>query len=319
VQAETSQCGRRQGRRRKLLIRLAGLVPYPVGVWILGQMSRSWLLQQTLFRRSVRRLEPILALAAQPIDHSHAARRHCMAKGYKWLYRWRLSMAGRADWPSLHQWFPVMGLDSVERAHASGRGVILVNSHFGGGRFVPLVLARMGMELLSLERVNTFEKLGVKLPDGLQVIRLRHSFLARVVLEAQKALKQGRILHLAADGFAGHSGFVLTFHGRRRRFAAAFAELAVNTGAFVLPVFAPFDEEGRVNIEFLEPLDSGTESMAHGERVESLVRQYVRLLERRWSQDPGNVIQGHVEQFLRLPMDQALGSAVITEEATHAF
>ena len=45
-----------------------------------------------------------------------------------------------------------------------------------------------------------------------------------------------------------------------------------------------------VAYKFLDPLDSGSESMGHSERVESLVRQYARLLEQRWSQDPGNVL-----------------------------
>jgi lauroyl/myristoyl acyltransferase len=288
MHAEISE--RWRSHRRSLLIKVASLVPYRVGVWTMWQMSRSWLLQRTLFRRHMQRLEPILALASQPIDHKSAVRRHFLGKGSKWLYRLRLSMAGRADWQSLREWVRVTDLDKLERARATGRGVILVNSHFGGGRFVSLVLARMGMELLSLERVNSFEKLGVKLPDNLQVIRLSHSFLARAVFQAEKALKQGKVVHLAADGNQGQSGVVVTFHGRQRRFTAGFAELAVNTGAVVLPVFAPFDEEGRVNIEFLEPLDNGSESMGHSERVESLVKQYVRLLEQRWSEDPGNVL-----------------------------
>jgi hypothetical protein len=74
-----------------------------------------------------------------------------------------------------------------------------------------------------------------------------------------------------------------------------------------------------VNIEFLEPLDSGSESMAHSERVESLVRQYARLLEQRWSQDPGNVHQRTREKFLRLPVDPALGSAASAKRLPYAF
>jgi lauroyl/myristoyl acyltransferase len=343
MKTEVAQFKRRQGHRAKkargskaeiatyfLLIKLASLIPYRVGVWIIREMSRSWLLQRTLFRQPVRRLERFMAVVAEPLDQNRAVERHLVGKAFKWLYIWRLLMVGRADWSSLREWFVVTGLEELERAHATGRGVILVNSHFGGGRFVPLVLARrMGLELLSLEAGDKFDGLGVKLPDSVQVIPLRNSFLARVVFQAEKALKKGKVVHLAADGRRGDSGFVLTFHGRQRHFAAGFAELAVNTGAVVLPVFAPFDEEGRVNIEFLEPLDSGSESMAHSERVESLVRQYARLLEQRWSQDPGNVRPRLAGKFLSLPVDQAMGSAAVpngprmhfecTSQAEHAL
>src|SRR5437870_11841779 len=167
----------------------------------------------------------------------------------------------------------------------------------------------MGIEVVSLESVNRFDMFGVKRPDSVQVIPLRNSFLARVVVQAEKALKRGKVVHLAADGPKGESGFILTFLGRQRHFAAGFAELAVKTGAVVVPVFAPFDEHGRVNIQILEALDGGSESMAHSERVELLVRQYARLLEQRWSQDPGNVHQRTRDKFLRLPVDQAFGNA----------
>ena len=102
-------------------------------------------------------------------------------------------------------------------------------------------------------------------------------------------------------------------------FAAGFAELAVRTGAVALPVFASFDEEGRVDIEFLEPLDSGIESMVHSEQIETLVRQYARLLELRWSQDPGNVRQRIAGKFLTLPVDQALEGAERAEPTQYAF
>jgi KDO2-lipid IV(A) lauroyltransferase len=279
-----------EGGTNSLLIRLASLVPYRFGVWVIRRMSCSSLLQRTLFRRHLRHLQSILALAEEPIDHNRAVRRHLMGKGRKWIYGWRLSMAGRADWWTLKEWFPVTGLAKLDRACATGRGVILVNSHFGGGRFVPLVLARMGTQMLSLEATNKFKNLGVEFPDNVQVIRLKDSFLARAVFQAEKALKRGKVLHLAADGLTGKSRIAVTFLGRQGHFTAGFAELAVKTESVVLPVFAPFDDEGRVNIEFLEPLDTGTQEMGHSERVESLVRQYARLLEERWSQDPGNVL-----------------------------
>src|SRR5207253_92464 len=89
-----------------LLMRLASLVPYRVGVWIIRQMSCSWLLQRTLFRRPVPRLERFVAVVAEPLDQNHAVERHLVGKAYKWLYIWRLSMVGRADWQSLREWFP---------------------------------------------------------------------------------------------------------------------------------------------------------------------------------------------------------------------
>src|SRR5438552_13976807 len=106
-------------------------------------MSRSRVLQQTLFRQHVKRLEPMLALASQPIEHSRAVRRHVMGFKYKSLGRWRKS-AFEGDAERLADLFPITGLERFELAQSIGRGVILVNSHFGGARYVPQVLAHMG-------------------------------------------------------------------------------------------------------------------------------------------------------------------------------
>src|SRR5437667_4721616 len=116
MKTEVAQFKRRQGHRTKkppgskveiepyfLLMKLASLVPYRVGVWIIRQMSRSWLLQRTLFRRPVQRLERFVDVVAQPLDQNHAVQRHLTGKAFKWLYIWRLTMAGRADWSSLRQ------------------------------------------------------------------------------------------------------------------------------------------------------------------------------------------------------------------------
>src|SRR5438128_2311735 len=144
MKIEVAQSKRTRGHRAKkargsgtrfdtyvLLMKLASRVPYHVGVGIIRQMSRSRLLQRTLFRRQVRLMEQFLAaVAEEPFERNRAVQRHLMGKPYKLLYIWRLSMAGRADWQSLRDWFPVTGLEWLERARATGRGVILVNSHF---------------------------------------------------------------------------------------------------------------------------------------------------------------------------------------------
>jgi hypothetical protein len=111
MQAEISQSEQRRSHRRKLPIKLHSLVPYRLGLWIIWQMSRSWLLQRTVFRRTVRRLEPTLALAAQPIDHNRAVRRHLVGVAYKFTRKWRRLAAERVEGQQLRDLFPITGFD----------------------------------------------------------------------------------------------------------------------------------------------------------------------------------------------------------------
>jgi lauroyl/myristoyl acyltransferase len=119
---------------------------------------------------------------------------------------------------------------------------------------------------------------------------------------AVKALRGGGIVHLAADGQVGtSSGISMPFHGHVRPFKAGFAELAITAGADVIPVVVSLDIAGGVDIEFLNPLDFASGNMTRQEQVESLVKQYASIVERRWAQAPGNIPWRQVKAFLKLP------------------
>jgi KDO2-lipid IV(A) lauroyltransferase len=240
------------------------------------------------------------------MDLGTALRRHLFANGvFRWQYEWRVVAAGLGPWEALREWFTIAGLDKVEQALKSGRGVILANIHFGAARQVVGVLAHLGFAVLSLEADNLHEAWGTKHPRGLSIVPLKNTFHARAVYEAQKVLQQGGLLHLATDGYSGQHGIDLGFLGRKRFVATTFAELALTTGATVLPVVAPIDEEGRARIEFLDPLDCGNESMDRNQRIEQMARNCLALVAARWSTDIGNVMSVSLKKYLNLPVDAA--------------
>ncbi len=165
------------------------------------------------------------------------------------------------------------------------------------------MLLRQGYDLHSIESANVLKKIGAKDADRLKVIEVGGgaSFLLRQTYLARRVLMDGGMLHMVPDGLQGNSGVPVPFHGRVRRLATGFAELAVSTGAPVVPVIATMDVDGRIHVEFSAPLDTGPEDMERRERIEGLIRQYARFLEIRWSDDPGGVRMHHVEHFLELP------------------
>lgn len=261
---------------------------------------------QAAIGRARRLLEQVATTAGLFMDVGTALRRHLFANGvFRWQYEWRVVAAGLGPWEALREWFTIVGLDKVEQALKGGRGVILANNHFGAGRQVAGVLAHLGFDVLSLEADNLHEAWGAKQPPGLSIVSLKNTFKARAVYQAQKVLQQGGVLHLATDGYTGQHGIELSFLGRKRFIVTTYAELALNTGATVLPVFAPMDEEGRARIEFLDPLDYGNESLDRKQRINQLARHNLALVAARWSTDLGNVMSAPLKKYLNLPVDAA--------------
>jgi len=104
------------------------------------------------FARARSLLEQVATSAGLSMDLDTALRRHLFANGvFRWQYEWRVVAAGLGPWEALREWFTITGLNKVEQALKSGRGVILANNHFGAGRQVAGVLAHLGFAVLSLE------------------------------------------------------------------------------------------------------------------------------------------------------------------------
>lgn len=285
------------GLARRWETAIGDRIPYPVGMRLLARVYDLPLPHRWLFRTSLEELRRARAGAARTVERKQEERRHLFFAAF---HTWWLRRAGRSRWDEIRPWFPMTGLDRLERALGTGKGVILLNAHFGGGRLVPLILVHLGFEILSIEYRDRMSELGATVDrERLTVIPLRDAFMARVAMQAVRRLRAGKIVHLAGDGFdtTAIDAIRQDFLGRRRRFTKGFAEMAVETGAAVLPLFAPFDDRGRVQIEILEPLDPGSEAVERNRRIEGMVRQYVQLLEERWKTDFGNVNTPFLETF----------------------
>jgi KDO2-lipid IV(A) lauroyltransferase len=174
------------------------------------------------------------------------------------------------------------------------------------------MLFRQGYDLHSVEAANVLKKIGAKGADRLKVIEVGGgaTFHLRQTYLARRVLMDGGMLHMVPDGLHGSSGILVPFHGRMRNFATGFAELALGTGAAVVPVIANMDVDGRIHVEFSTPLDTGSGDLERQERIENLIRQYGSYLENHWSDDPGSVRMHHVEHFLGLPAFTSQHSAV---------
>lgn len=193
----------------------------------------------------------------------------------------------------------IVGLERLNEAVAAGRGVILLNSHFGPGRLVPIILARLGWDLGHVSPINEVAILDLNLPGKIDHIALGPEFDLRVLATMRARLLEGRIVHGTGDGMRGNAFVARPFLGKPRRFPQSFGFLSLSTGAPCLPVFVRSDEFGAIRLEICPALKAGDPSSPAETRISGMIDGYSAELEKRWLTDYGNVPPHSLQLYQR--------------------
>ena len=148
-------------------------------------------------------------------------------------------------------------LDQIKAAQAKGQPVIVVSGHFGQWEAIRVMLSRAGMPSASIYREASnpiFERHFAKAMAvggaGLFQTGLKGT---RQML---KHLKSGGIVSVLLDQRVG-DGVPLDFLGHPAKSSTIMAELAVKTGALMVPVYAPVNVAGNVEITIEPALENG--------------------------------------------------------------
>ncbi len=158
--------------------------------------------------------------------------------------------------------FAVSGREHLDEAHAQGRGVMLLGSHFGDPFLPAHWLVRSGFPIRwYTERprhVSRYIEARFR-TDG--PLGQRQLFIsrkadqaeaARSILRAVRVLRAGLILGTACDvRWTGQQTAPASFLGQIYRFSSTWLALAGMTGAPVVPIFCRTDDHARYQLEFL--------------------------------------------------------------------
>ena len=198
----------------------------------------------------------------------------------------------------------VNGMPLLEEARSRGRGVILLSFHgTAWGRFARRALSRFlsdapiqAIALRMAENQTEYRGRRDLMPDA-----VAGSLYAELGVHAQTLLRQGGLLHMNNDT-SGHGPgrrYDLDLGDRRHSIRAGFAELAINTGAAVLPIYARFLEDGSLQIE-IQPaftVPRGTRE----QQVLALVAQYGDFINVALKQHPEMMLWKKMRHHLRRP------------------
>lgn len=290
-----------QMERHQLVRRILRAVPYRVGV---RGLSVLWTLPGNN-KLLARLCGPLRRLARYLDTGSLSVGMRQVFVQVNFLSNWRLHALSTAPPAVFDRYVTFKNLDLLD-AYFGKRGVVLCNSHYGGGKLAGVLLARKGYSLLTLDRVNSYGFLPkVSWSERLECLvmgqREEQQFLLKALFKCQKALRKNRLVQIVADGYRGNSSVMVNFLGKQRAIRSSFAELAVGAGAVVIPVQSRIDPHGHVEVELFPPMDPQAMNGSDAEKVTQLCQTYAAWLADAWQAEPANVFKNDIELFLRLP------------------
>jgi KDO2-lipid IV(A) lauroyltransferase len=197
----------------------------------------------------------------------------------------QLNSSNQGDWVEKE-----MGEENLKGALAGGRGVICVTPHLSHWELGGYVLALKGypINILTLKEESQYlsryeEKLRRK--AGIKTITIdlkeRPNFS---ILEIVKRLRENEIVAMVADRIYEGQGVEIEFFGQSTLFPTGAVQLAIETGATIIPVFVVLEQKMkywgilgepipiRMDIDKKEAVKQGVQEIA--KRFEEVISQY---------------------------------------------
>jgi len=183
-----------------------------------------------------------------------------------------------------------MGEENLVKALARKKGVICITPHLGHWELGGYVLASKGypINILTLKEESQYlsryeEKLREK--AGIQTITIDPKEKPNLaILEIARRLRRNEIVAMVGDRIYESQGIEIEFFGHRTLFPTGAVQLAVETGAIIIPVFVVLEQKMRywgiigesipirMDIDKKEAVKQGVQEIA--KRFEEIIRRY---------------------------------------------
>ncbi|MBL1434735.1 MAG: lysophospholipid acyltransferase family protein [Rhodobacteraceae bacterium] len=169
----------------------------------------------------------------------------------------------------------------IKAAQAAGKPVIVVSGHFGEWEAIRVMLSRAGMPSASIYREAgnpIFERHFAKAMavGGAGLFQTGLNGTRKML----KHLKAGGIITVLLDQRV-NEGKVLDFMGKPALSSSIMATLAVKTGALMVPVYAPLNAQGKVQL-IVEPAIVHGQPLAMIQAINDSLSTQVRAHPEQW-------------------------------------
>ena len=228
--------------------------------------------------------------------------RALQASSLRWMRDLGMAMADRES-ALAQRIFALRGQETLEQAIQSGQGIIIITYHattrfFGVDTFLNLNVEQYWLGMHTYRQILRTQY-GRETPQLID----KHwpALRAQATQQARAVLERGGLVGMSADELDPNSKVLAPFGNRTRPMQTGFAELALATGAAVIPVYAELHLDGRITQHILPPLDRGEATMSHAARVEHLTRQAADFLIQTWRHAPSTFDWVNMKLHMQLP------------------
>jgi acyl-CoA synthetase (AMP-forming)/AMP-acid ligase II/lauroyl/myristoyl acyltransferase len=203
--------------------------------------------------------------------------------------------------------FEIQGEEYLEASHRNGQGTIILSFHSAARSLSIANLVNHQIPFYWLGNAtyrNIFRTLYGSDSEHdfnkhLSIVRAQATQTARQILRA------GGIVGITGDTADRHSPIQVVVGDRVRPLRIGFAELAIATGATVIPMYTIQQLDGRLVQTVLPPLDIGANTLSHAARIKHLGHQVGNFLDQVWRQTPGALDWAHMQGHLQWPKLEA--------------
>ncbi len=150
-----------------------------------------------------------------------------------------------------------VGLEHIHEALKAGRGVIMLQAHFGNFILMTLAFARMGLPYIVVTKEPRSAVLRDRYAKWKRLSSVRWidaDTRARATKEIMRGLSTNSIVALVADERKKYDGIPVPFFGKDALTAPGPAVLALRMGAPIIPSFIIDHRSNRYTVEILPPL-----------------------------------------------------------------
>lgn len=239
----------------RALIEGGGRLPGPL-LYALGDVAAAvaWLASPRLRAVTRDHIDHLPGLARDRATRDRIARGCVRAAAYYWVDMARTAPLEPAV--AFDEYVRFEGLERLFAALDRGCGVVLVTAHVGAPEFAVRAASHLGLNILALTERNPSPEVN----ELLHRARRRHGarFEEVGVAGARAALQQlraGGTVALIADRDILRKGHAVPLFGERTTLPTGPIDLALRTGATVVPCWVLRRGVGRYSIEFTPPLE----------------------------------------------------------------
>jgi lauroyl/myristoyl acyltransferase len=194
---------------------------------------------------------------------------------------------------NVHRFFEknltIYGLEYLTDTVASGKGVIAVSAHYGNPELVVQAAGALGIKAFAITELLQPKRLS----DLVHRLRCSKGQVFRPVSvstmkEAVRWLREGKLVSVLCDRDIQHTGIMLPFCGAEARLPVGTAQLAMRTGALVLPMFSRRTRGNHFEVYTEPPLamtisgDEANDVRVNTLKIISCIEKYLRLDPGQW-------------------------------------